>query len=185
MVRYILVLLLLITALPADAKAAEPGHSYWKFGDYGVILDFWRCQQDVLCGNVRNIDVTDPKLRDKAAKPLRKKRDEITDADLLRFCGFTPVAFEVRPVRAGPDNGGLGHWAGMIRVDRTNAMTPVQYGTKPVLLYTFDVEGRNQGQAMRVFVSKTWLPSFIGKSYTLTRVTNPPPACRKSAETTR
>jgi hypothetical protein len=132
-----------------ESEAPEPGHSYWNYKDFGIVLDVWNCPESGICMKVASVDPDNAKMKEFIAKHvLRKdynpetgkftktKPNEVTREDVMRFCGFQP---RLIMTRQGPDNdtATLGKWEGQVEIDWTKLRDE---GDKPSSVYGLNIE---------------------------------------------
>jgi hypothetical protein len=147
---------------------SQPGHTYWHHPDYDGVLDVWNCPQRGVCAKVHSINTQDKKVREAAAKTLKKKTDSVTDADVLKqFCGYEAQFSEMKQVEPGT-------WDGKIWIASRNTNFGVTLRQDP------DGEHLNLRGYLLGFFKYLFLGDpfhVLGKTQTLDRIHNPPPAC--------
>lgn len=152
----------------ASVADTQPGHSYWQHPDYDGVLDVWNCPERGICAKVHSINVQDDKVRQAAARTLKKKPGEVTDKDVLQqFCGYEAQFSEMKQVEPGL-------WDGKIWI----ASRKTFFGVS--LKQDADGEQLHLRGYLLGFLHYLFLGDpfhVLGKTNNLNRVSNPPPAC--------
>jgi hypothetical protein len=179
----------------ADVTSAKqglpPGHSYWKVQveehdkdgkpfktTYdGAIIDVWRCPERGICAALHSVDPHDEKMRKLAAKVLKKKPVDITDNDVLQFCGYQADLQEMTERQPGSQTGPLGKWSGTIdiRIKGLPGQTDPN-GTKVAFISKLHVNIEEIGTTLLHAQAYKGIP-LLGGEADLVPVTDPPPGC--------
>jgi len=168
-----------------------PGHTYWKvrteekdahgnkvYNTYdGAIIDIWRCPEKGICAAIHSVDPHDAKMRKLAAKVLKKKIDDVTDADVLQFCGYQADVQDMEEKKPGPDTGPLGKWSGTIniRIKGLPGQTDPN-GTKVAFVSSLHFNIEEIGNTLVHAQGYKGIP-LLGGSADLIRVQDPPVGC--------
>jgi hypothetical protein len=162
---------------------AEAGHTFWNMKSYGVVLDVWNCPESGVCIRVASVDPTNEKLRKVLAdRILKKKVEDVTDAEVQRLCGFQPV-FTLNRENGGDGPGDLGKWKGKVMIpweQLTGKSEPDHgiYGVEIDDRANNDNAGMGETLHIRGFWLKPWpLSAIVSGSGELTPVAEPPQAC--------
>jgi hypothetical protein len=157
-------------ATQTTPSGAQPGHTYWKHPDYDAVLDLWNCPERGVCLKIHSLNPADKKVRELAAKELKKKPEELTDADMVKFCGYE---FQLQEMKQKKD----GKWQGKLAFNSYSTrfgveiQRPAEDGGKL----------RMRGYIAEGFWHKITLGNpggLLGKTIEFTPVTSPPPSCQ-------
>ncbi len=167
------------------------GHTYWKvrteekdahgnkvYNTYdGAIIDIWRCPEHGICAAIHSVDPHDEKMRKLAAKVLKKKIEDVTDGDVLQFCGYQADVQNMEEKKPGPETGPLGKWSGTIniRIKGLPGETDPN-GTKVAFVSSLHFNIEEIGDTL-VHAEGYKLIPLLGGSADLIRVADPPPGC--------
>jgi hypothetical protein len=108
----------------------QPGHTYWKvriedhdkngnkiYTTYnGAIIDVWRCPERGICAALHSVDPHDEDMRKLASRVLKKAVQDVTDSDVLQFCGYQADLQSMEEKAPGGKTGSLGKWSGTINI---------------------------------------------------------------------
>ena len=147
---------------------SQPGHTYWQHPDYDGVLAVWNCPERGICAKVHSINTQDDKVRQAAAKTLKKKAADVTDKDVLQqFCGYEAQFTEMKQVEPGI-------WDGKIWIASRNTFFGVSLKQDPDGEH-LHLRGYLLGFFKYLFLGDPF--HVLGKTNDLDRVHNPPSAC--------
>jgi hypothetical protein len=168
-----------------------PGHTYWKvrteekdangrkiYNTYdGAIIDIWRCPERGICAALHSVDPHDEKMHKLAAKVLKKKIGDVTDEDVLQFCGYQADLENMEEKRPGPGTGPLGKWSGTvdIRIKGLPGQTDPN-GTKVAFVSKLHINIEEIGEILVHAQAYKGIP-LLGGAADLIPVTDPPVGC--------